>query len=104
MKLYDWDGLCIQVVVFCTRTDVVFAQDGGRDRKGKGWYGRGVRGNVKKFNVSIGGSCFTVFSPSVLAKCCCCAFRLKKGKKETPSNTHNNELHGQILGRRERRT
>ena len=35
MKLYDWkNGLCIQVVVFCTRTDV--AQDGGRDRKVRG--------------------------------------------------------------------
>jgi hypothetical protein len=65
----------------------VFAQDGGRDRKGKGWCGRGVRGNVKKFNVSIGGSCFTVFSPS--SKCsrqvlllCVSVEKRKKGNTE----------------------
>ena len=98
MKLYDWDGLCIQVMVFCTRTDVVFAQDGGRDRKVRGGVvGGGDRGNVKSSTSQLG-----------VVVCCLrqvliCAFRLKR-KKETPSNTHNNELHGQILGRRERRT
>ena len=67
MKLYDWDGLCIQVVVFCTRTDVVFAQDGGRDRKVRGGVvGVVVFGGTEKFNVSIGGS-IVQSSPSVVA-------------------------------------
>ena len=102
MKLYDWDGLCIQVVVFCTRTDVVFAQDGGRDRKVRG----GMAGVVwcsresEKFNVSIGGIVCCLRQVLICVDLCV-SVEKKRKHRATPTN---NELHGQILGRRERRT